>query len=196
VNASLDIDRRRCFGGDDPLLIKYHDQEWGIPVLDGRLLFEHLTLDIFQAGLSWRVILHKRQRMRKAFDGFDPVRIAEYGQGDVERLLADDGIIRNQRKILSTIGNAQAWLSFGPSGRAFADYLWSFTDGQVIRRPRVEDWRQLPTQTERSQALADGLKEHGFKFVGPTVCYAFMQAVGMVDDHLKHCFKSQQAGSG
>lgn len=194
MSTGSDRRRVRCFGGDDPLMADYHDHEWGVPVHDGRELFEHLTLDIFQAGLSWRVVLHKRAAMRRAFDRFDPARIAEYGRAEVERLLADEGIIRNQRKIEATVGNAQAWLAFGKGGEAFSDYLWSFTDGQVIRRPRAEDWTELPTQTETSEAMAAGLKAHGFQFVGPTVCYAFMQAVGMVDDHLAGCFKASQAG--
>ncbi|MGA9533904.1 MAG: DNA-3-methyladenine glycosylase I [Anaerolineales bacterium] len=194
MTSATDLERPRCFGGDDPLMIEYHDREWGRPVRDGRELFEHLTLDIFQAGLSWRVVLHKRQAMRRAFDDFDLVRIAEYGQSDVDRLLADEGIIRNRSKIRATINNAQAWLTFGSSGQDFSDFLWSFTGGQVIRRPRVEEWSQLPTQSERSAAMAAGLKENGFKFVGPTICYAFMQAVGMVDDHLAACFKAQQPG--
>jgi DNA-3-methyladenine glycosylase I len=184
----------RCFGGDDPLMMQYHDREWGVPVYDGRRLFEHLSLDIFQAGLSWRVVLHKREAMRRAFDGFDPDAVAAYGPPDIERLVSDEAIIRNRSKIEATAKNARAWRAFTDSGGDFGEFLWGFTDGEVVRRRRVDDWRELPTKTDQSVAMAAGLKEIGFKFVGPTICYAFMQAVGIVDDHLAGCFKAREAG--
>jgi len=187
----MQVARSRCFGGDDPLMVEYHDAEWGTPVRDGRLLFEHLILDGFQAGLSWRTILHKRAAFRLAFDGFDPQKIAGYGKADVRRLLADAGIVRNRAKIEAAIANARAYLDLQASGVPFGEFLWSFTDGRVLRNRPAHHWGQIPTSRPESQAMSAALSRLGFRFVGSTICYAFMQAVGMVDDHLVTCFRYQ-----
>jgi DNA-3-methyladenine glycosylase I len=182
---------RRCFGTGDPLMQAYHDLEWGFPLYDDRALFEKLLLDSFQAGLSWRTVLHKRENFRRAFHGFDPERIARYTARDRNRLLADAGIIRNRLKIDAAISNAQAYLRLRDEVGSFADYLWAFTGG-VTLRPRVaRSWRQVPTRSRESDAMAKDLQARGFHFVGTTICYAFMQAVGMVDDHLVSCFRYQ-----
>ena len=182
-------DRIRCFGDGDPLMAAYHDEEWGVPVHDDRLLFEKLTLDSFQAGLNWRTILHKRTNFRKAFHGFNPTKIAKYTEGDIVRLMSDAGIVRNRQKILATINNAQIYLEIQKSVGSFDEYLWSFTDHKTIKGPRALCWDEVPTSIPESDAMAKDLKSRGFKFVGPTICYAFMQAVGMVDDHLVGCFR-------
>lgn len=179
----------RCFGSGDVLMARYHDEEWGVPVHDDLLLFQHLLLDGFQAGLSWRTILYKRENFRRAFDGFDPVRIARYSEADRQRLLNDEGIIRNRLKIGAAISNAQAFLDLVGRVGSFADFLWSFTEGRVLRNPPSRAWEALPTSRPEAVAMSKALKAHGFKFVGPTICYAFMQAVGMVNDHLSTCFR-------
>ncbi|WP_455384182.1 DNA-3-methyladenine glycosylase I, partial [Acidihalobacter prosperus] len=166
----------------DPLYLAYHDEEWGVPCRDDRHLFEMLILEGAQAGLSWATILHKREGYRQAFDGFDPERIARYGDADTARLLADAGIVRNRLKVAAAIANARAYLDLVEQGTAFSDYLWDFVDG----RPRQNRWRTLaevPASTPESERMSKALKQRGFKFVGPTVCYAFMQATGLVNDH-------------
>ncbi len=183
------VDVIRCFGDRDPLMSAYHDQEWGVPVHDDRALFEKLMLDAFQAGLSWRVILHKRDAFQVAFSGFAPEVVAAYGPEDVERLLGNEGIVRNRAKIEAAITNAQASLAIQKSEGSLDGYLWSFTGGKTIKGLAVARWQDKPTQSAESQAMSLALRERGFKFVGPTVCYAFMQAVGMIDDHLVTCFK-------
>ncbi len=179
----------RCtWPGDDPQYQAYHDDEWGVPEWDDQALFEKLTLDGFQAGLAWITILRKRDNFRKAFGGFDPQVIANYGKRDVNRLLKDAGIVRHRGKIEATIGNAQAFLEIQNQEGPFSDYLWGFVGGQ----PRQNRWKkmsQLPAQTPESQAMSKDLKARGFKFCGPTICYAFMQAVGMVNDHTTDCFR-------
>lgn len=185
----VELDRERCFGNDDRIMAAYHDQEWGVPVHDDRALFEHLSLDIFQAGLSWRVILHKREAFRRAFDNFAPSRIRRYDESDIARLLENDGIVRNRMKIEATIQNANAYPALVEKENSFSDFLWSFTGGETIKGPRAEKFEDLPTQSSESEAMAAELKARGFIFVGPTICYAFMQAVGMIDDHLVGCFK-------
>ena len=178
----------RCFGTGDPLMEQYHDEEWGVPVYEDQQLFEKLLLDGFQAGLSWRTILHKRENFRRAFDGFDPEQMARYGGKERQRLLADPGIIRNRLKIDAAIVNARAYLDLTESEGSFSEFLWSFTDGKTLKRaPR--NWKDVPTSTPESDAMSKALKAHGFKFVGTTICYAFMQAVGMVDDHLRSCHR-------
>ncbi len=170
------------------LMIAYHDEEWGVPERDDRALFEKLILDGAQAGLSWRTILERREGYRRAFEGFDPERIARYGDADVERLLADPGIIRNRQKVRSAIGNARAYLDLLDETGSFAEYLWSFVDG----RPEVHRFRshsQIPATSPVSERLSKDLKGRGFSFVGPTIVYAYMQAVGMVNDHLVDCFR-------
>ena len=182
-------DLKRCFGNGDPLMAAYHDAEWGRPVHGDRALFEHLSLDIFQAGLSWRTILHKREDFRWAFEGFDPQIIARYDRKQIQRLLSDPGIVRNRLKIEATISNARAVLAMQEQGGSFDGFLWSFTDSRTLRGPRAMRWEMLPTVSPESEAMSKGLKEHGFKFVGSTICYAFMQAVGMIDDHLAFCHR-------
>lgn len=169
----------------------YHDNEWGAPEHDDRKLFEHLALDGFQAGLSWRTILHKRENFRAAFAGFDPATVARFTQQDRKRLLANAGIVRNRQKIDATINNAQRLLEIQREFGTFNDFIWSFTDHRTLRRAPTEHWRDLPSTSPESEAMSAALKQRGFKFVGSTICYAFMQAVGMVDDHLIGCFRFQ-----
>jgi DNA-3-methyladenine glycosylase I len=170
---------------------QYHDEEWGVPVHDDRLLFEKLLLDGFQAGLSWRTVLHKRENFRRAFDGFEPEKIARYGERQRKRLLNDAGIIRNRLKIEAAITNAQAYLRLLEEQGSFSDFLWSFTGGVTLRGKGLKSWEDVPASTPESDAMSKALKAAGFKFVGSTICYAFMQAVGMVDDHLDSCFRSR-----
>ncbi len=179
----------RCFGDQDPLMCAYHDQEWGVPVHDDRALFEKLMLDAFQAGLSWRVILHKREAFLAAFSGFAPEIVAAFGPQDVERLMRDEGIVRNRAKIAAAVTNARACLALQQTEGSLDRFLWSFTGGQTIMGPAAARWQDKPSQSRESRAMSDSLRGRGFKFVGPTVCHAFMQAVGMVDDHLLTCFK-------
>ena len=179
---------KRCpWPGVDPLYLDYHDNEWGRPERDGRALFEKLTLDGFQAGLSWITILRKREAFRAAFDGFDPAKIARFDQKRVAALMGNDAIVRNRAKIEGAVLSAQAWLDIEAT-TGFSDYLWAFVDG----RPIVNHWTRMsdvPTQTPLSERLSKDLKARGFKFCGPTIVYAFMQAVGMVDDHLTGCHR-------
>lgn len=179
----------RCFGDGDPLMAAYHDDEWGVPVHDDRLLFQKLLLDGFQAGLSWRTILHKRENFRRAFAGFDPAQMARFDEDDVARLLADKGIVRNRLKVRAAIANARIFLDQFPQDGQFDSFLWNFVDGRTLYGPPAHTWADLPTSTPQSDAMSKALKQLGFKFVGTTICYAFMQAVGMVDDHLVGCFR-------
>ncbi|MFB3092276.1 MAG: DNA-3-methyladenine glycosylase I [Dehalococcoidia bacterium] len=186
-----DQEKTRCFGGpEDPLMMRYHDEEWGIPVHDDCLLFEFLALEGAQAGLSWQTILRKRENYRAAFDGFDPAKIAAYGETDRRRLLANAGIVRNRLKIDATINNAQRLLEVQKEYGSFDRYIWQFTGNQTIRRPGVLTMDNLPAKTAESEAMSKDLKRRGFRFVGPTICYAFMQAVGMVNDHITDCFRA------
>ena len=177
----------RCpWPGEDPLYVTYHDEEWGVPEYDDRALFEKLILDGFQAGLSWITILKKRENFREAFDGFEPEVIARYKPARVEKLLKNPGIIRHRGKIEATIGNARAWLDMMEKGEGFSDFLWSFTDGV----PQQNKWKsiaQVPAETPMSVSMSKELKKRGFKFCGPTIVYAFAQAVGIVNDHLVTC---------
>ena len=188
-------DLKRCFGSGDPLMAAYHDQEWGVPLRDDRALFELLVLEGFQAGLSWRTILHKRAAFRRAFEGFDPERMARFGRRDVDRLVQDAGIVRNLLKIEAAIDNARAVLALQAERGSFADYLWSFTENRVLRAGPRRRWTDVPTHTPISDAMAKDLKTHGFRFVGTTICYAFMQSVGMVDDHLRGCHRYRAGGT-
>ena len=179
----------RCgWCGDDPLYIAYHDEEWGVPVRDDRHLFEMLMLEGFQAGLAWITILRKRENFRAAFDGFDPAKIARYDQAKIESLLQDSGIVRHRGKIEGTVRSARATLDLmaGPGG--FSGFLWQFVDGTPINN-RLGTWRDAPAATSQSKAMSKALKSKGFKFCGPTICYAFMQATGMVNDHSLDCFR-------
>jgi DNA-3-methyladenine glycosylase I len=178
----------RCpWPGLDPFYIAYHDEEWGVPEYDGRALYEKLILDGFQAGLSWITILRKRERFRQVFDGFAPEKIVQYGPDKVAALMDDAGIVRNRAKIEGTIIGARLWLDIEEK-QGFSHYLWDFLDG----KPLQNQWQssaQVPAQTPLAQAISKDLKARGFKFVGPTIVYAFMQAVGMVNDHLTGCYR-------
>lgn len=181
--------RARCaWAGTDPLMIRYHDREWGVPLHDDRKLFEMLTLEGAQAGLSWRTILRKRDHYRRAFDGFDPRKIARYDAGKVRSLLADAGIVRNRLKIASTIGNARAFLSVQEEFGSFDRFVWQFVGGRP-KMNRRRSLREIPPRTAESDAMSRELKKRGFRFVGSTICYAFMQAVGMVHDHTTRCYR-------
>ncbi len=182
-------DISRCWGDEDPLMADYHDNEWGRPEHDDRKLFEHLALDSFQAGLSWRTILNKRENFRKAFAGFDLQKVSKFDDEDRERLLADAGIVRNRQKIDATINNAQRVLEIQQELGSFDEYIWGFTDSKTLRPKPASDWDNLLSTSPESEAMSADLKARGFKFVGGTICYAFMQAVGMVDDHLIGCFR-------
>jgi DNA-3-methyladenine glycosylase I len=174
----------------DPLLVTYHDEEWGVPCHDDRALFERLTLEAFQAGLSWLLILRKREHFRRAFDEWDVQRIASYTAADVERLLNDPGIIRNRRKIESTIENARRLLEVQAAYGSFDRYIWSLVDGARLAQSPAPIWSAVPAYTPESERIARELRRQGFKMVGPTMCYSFMQSVGMVNDHVQSCFKA------
>jgi DNA-3-methyladenine glycosylase I len=183
-----DDGRRRCpWATRDPLYVAYHDAEWGVPERDSRALYEKLILDGFQAGLSWITILRKREAFRKAFDNFDPARIARYNATKVERLMQDAGIVRNRAKIEGAIASARAYLEIEKE-QGFSKYLWDFVDGQTMRN-NFRHIGEVPAETELSRKISKDLKARGFKFCGPTIVYAFMQAVGMVDDHLVDCWR-------
>ena len=181
--------KKRCeWAISDPIYIKYHDTEWGVPLYDDYKLFEFLVLDGAQAGLSWLTILKKRENYRLAFDNFNPEKIAVYTDRKISRLLADKGIIRNRLKIISAIRNAKAFLAVQEKYNGFSKYIWQFTDGRIIKNR----WRlptDLPAKTKESTAMSKALKQDGFNFVGPVICYAFMQAAGMVNDHFVDCFR-------
>jgi len=176
----------RCRWADrDPLEAVYHDTEWGVPERDPRMLWETLMLEGFQAGLSWTIILRKREGFRAAFAGFDPERVARFDEADIARLMADPGIVRARAKIEATIAGARIYLAMRDAGEDFADYVWSFTGGTPI----VGDGQHVPAKTELSEHISKELKKRGFKFVGPTIVYAWMQAIGMVNDHADYCFR-------
>jgi DNA-3-methyladenine glycosylase I len=179
----------RCvWAGDDPAMIAYHDQEWGVPLHDDRALFELLILEGAQAGLSWSTILHKRDNYRAAFDRFDASKIARYDERRIERLMADAGIVRNRLKIEATIGNAQAYLKMRKECGSFDTYIWSFVGGTAIQNRR-RGGGDVPASTKESDAMSKDLRRRGFRFVGSTICYAFMQSAGLVNDHLVTCFR-------
>lgn len=182
----------RCpWCGTDPLYVDYHDTEWGVPEYDARALWEKLILDGFQAGLAWITILRKRDNFRAAFDGFEPEIIARYGEADVQRRLEDAGIVRSRAKIEATIGNARAYLDMAASGIDFSDYLWNFVDGEPVQN-RFATMAEVPAETPVSKAVSKDLKARGFKFCGPVIVYAFMQATGLVNDHLVGCPRHKQ----
>ncbi len=176
---------------DDPLMIEYHDVEWGVPLRDDRKIFEFLVLESAQAGLSWRTVLHKRENYRRAFAGFDPKKVARFTARDVARLLKDAGIIRNRAKIEAAINNAGRFLEIQEEFGTFAEYIWGFIGGKPIRN-RFRSIKELPALTPLAESLARDLKLRGFKFLGPTVIYAHMQATGMVNDHMVDCFRYQE----
>lgn len=178
----------RCWwAGTDPLYVAYHDTEWGVPELDDRALFEKLILDGFQAGLSWITILRKRDNFRRAFAGFEPAEIARFTDAHVEALMLDAGIVRNRAKILGTIAGARAWLAIQERGPGFSRFLWDFVDGRPVQGARTR--AEVATETEVSRAISRALKAEGFGFCGPTIVHAFMEAVGMVNDHLDGCHR-------
>ncbi len=182
----------RCrWAGTDPLMQAYHDDEWAVPERDGRALWECLMLEGFQAGLAWSVILRKRPAFRAAFAGFDPARVARFGPPDIDRLAADAGIVRSRAKIEATIGGARAYLAMQERGEEFGAFAWSFTDGRTVQGDGVA----LPATTKLSELVSKALKQRGFKFVGPTIVYAWLQAVGIVDDHAAGCFRRSASPS-
>jgi DNA-3-methyladenine glycosylase I len=186
--------RRRCFWASSDLLIAYHDREWGVPLHDDRALFEFLVLEGAQAGLSWETVLRKRENYRRAFDRFDPVKIARYDARKITKLLADPGIIRNRLKIAAAVTNARAFLAVQKEFGTFDRFIWQFTGGKPKRnRPRAR--RDIPARTPESDAMSRELKRRGFSFVGSTICYAHMQATGMVNDHLVGCFRWREIDS-
>ena len=172
-------------------MIAYHDEEWGTPLHDDHKLFEFLVLEGFQAGLSWRTILNKRPAFRLAFDGFDVQKVVAYGDEEVARLLEDKGIVRNRQKILATINNAQRFIEAQKEFGSFDQYIWQFTNYKTLRSPNpIRSWEDVPATSPESDAMAKDLKTRGFKFVGSTICYAHMQATGMVNDHHENCYKA------
>ena len=179
---------KRCWNTDNPLYIKYHDEEWGVPVHDDRTLFEFLILEGFQAGLTWELILKRREALRKAFDNFNPAKVAAYTRDDVERLMGNADVIRNRAKILAAINNALRLRDIQKEFGSFDAFVWQFVNGKTINNA-FADFSAMPAETEESRAMSRELKKRGFKFVGPTICYAFMQAVGLVNDHLICCFR-------
>ena len=182
-------EKKRCaWAGSDPLYVAYHDEEWGVPQRDPRMLWEMLMLEGFQAGLAWITVLRKREALRKAFKGFDPAKVARFGEKDITRLLADPGIIRSRAKIEATIAGAQVYQAMQKNGEDFAAYAWSFTDGEPIKG----DGKTVLATTPLSERISKDLKKRGFKFVGPTIVYAWMQAVGIVNDHAVDCFRRSQ----
>ena len=183
---------QRCdWPGSNRLMIKYHDEEWGVPIHDDRKWFEYITLDAFQAGLSWAIVLNKRENFRKAFDNFNPIIISKYSQNKIDELIQDTGIIRNKLKINATISNAKAFLNIQKEFGSFDKYIWRFVNG----KPIVNNWKtisEIPASTLESDILSKDLKSRGFKFVGTTICYAFMQGAGIVNDHVTTCFRYQE----
>ncbi len=184
---------QRCAWAQHPLAIEYHDREWGVPVHDDGKLFEFLVLDAFQAGLSWLTILKKRERFRQVFDGFDPVKIAGYGEEKIRELLQDPGIIRNRLKIKGTVQNARAFLQLAGKHGGFDSYIWGFVGGRPIVN-RFASLKEIPATSPESDRMSKALKKEGFTFVGSTICYAFMQAAGLVNDHEISCFRYHEAG--
>ena len=196
-HAQVEDRRPRCdwsVAGSERLRA-YHDEEWGVPVRDDRQLFAKLILDGAQAGLSWQTILHRQEGYVRAFHGLDPERMARYGARDEARLLADPGIIRNRAKIRSAIGNARAFLALQAAEGSFAEWLWAFVDGEPVRNARRRQ-SEVPAETPLSQAISRELRQRGFSFVGPTIVYAYLQAVGVVDDHLVSCFRYRELREG
>jgi len=186
-------DKQTCeWPGNDPLMIRYHDEEWGVPLHDDTKLFEFLVLDAFQAGLSWRTVLHKRENFRRAFDQYDVNKIAAYSEPDIQRLLNDAGIIRNKAKINAAVENARRFLEVQKEFGSFDKYIWQFTEGKTIHN-KHKILGDLPASTPLSDAMSNDLRKRGFKFVGTTICYAFMQAAGMVNDHLIQCYRHLEA---
>lgn len=188
------MENRCAWAGNDPIYIQYHDEEWGVPVHNDIKLFEFLILEGAQAGLNWITILRKRDNYRKAFDNFDPYKIAQYREDKIAALLNDPGIIRNKLKINSAVTNARSYLNVVSEFGSFDKYIWQFTDGKPLVSKR-NSLKEVPARTEISDRMSKELKKRGFKFVGSTICYAFMQAVGIVNDHTTDCFRYNQINS-
>jgi DNA-3-methyladenine glycosylase I len=185
----MSIMKKRClWAKKDPLIIEYHDKEWGVPVHDDQRLFEFLILEGAQAGLSWTTILRKRENYREAFDDFDPAKVAAYDDHKIEELMGNAGIVRNRRKITAAVASAKAVLEIQREFKSFDSYIWKFVEGKPIQN-RWKNLKDVPSSTTESENMSLDLKNRGFKFVGPTICYAFMQAVGMVNDHTTDCFR-------
>ena len=185
---------KRCEWANSGALMDYHDHEWGVPIHNDRALFEFLILEGMQAGLSWETVLRKRTNYRVAFDNFDPVAVAAYRQSKVKQLLANENIIRNRLKIEAAIANAKSFITLQEEFGSFDGYVWRFVGGRP-KQNKYQSLEDIPAQTAKSVELSKDLRQYGFKFVGPTICYAFMQAVGMVNDHLVHCFRHKQIRS-
>ena len=185
---------KRCDWVSGDIHTKYHDTEWGTPLHNDRKLFEFLILDAMQSGLSWRIVLNKRKSFQKAFENFDAEKISKYTERDIKRLLADDGIIRNRRKVESAINNAERFLETKKEFGKFDSYIWSFTDYKTIVN-RFKRWQDIPATSKESESMSADMKSRGFTFVGPTVCYAFMQTIGMVNDHVVGCFRKKELQS-
>ena len=183
--------RKRCFGDGDPLMERYHDEEWGVPTHSDAEHYELLILEGAQAGLSWRTVLHRRGAYRDAFSCFDPAKVAGYTPEAIDDIIACTGIIRNRRKVESAVNNARAFLRVQDEFGSFDEYIWGFVDHKPVMNAYA-DWRQVPPETDTSRAMSRDLKERGFSFVGPTICYAYMQSAGMVNDHLTGCFRWSQ----
>ena len=185
-------EKMRCgWCGDDPLYVQYHDEDWGVPVYDDRQLFAKLILDGAQAGLSWITILRKQENYWQAFDQFDPEKIARYDEAKIAELLQNPGIVRNRLKVNAAVKNARGYLKIQTEQGSFSDFLWQFVEGKPIQN-RWQTLRDIPAETKESQAMSKALKQQGFTFVGPTIVYAFMQAVGMVNDHVVSCFRYEE----
>jgi len=181
--------KTRCpWTGDDPLMVQYHDEEWGVPVHDDQKWFEYLVLDAFQAGLSWKIVMQKREALRQVFYGFDPAAVARMSDAEIESAIRDQRIIRNRLKIRATVDNARAFLKLQQEHGTFDAFIWSFTKGKTVHN-RFKRLNQLPAKTSLSDAVSKALKGAGFHFVGSTICYAFLQAGGIVNDHLESCFR-------
>ncbi len=180
--------KTRCWGEGDPLAMAYHDEEWGVPVHDDGVLYEFILLEGVQAGLSWSTVLRRRENYRRAFDGFDPEKIALYTEDRIDELVHDSSIIRNRRKIVSHVDNARVFLRVQETHGSFDEYIWAYVDHEPVMN-EFTGWDQVPSKTDLSTRIARDLKGHGFSFVGPTIVYAYMQSVGMVNDHLTSCFR-------
>ena len=187
--------KKRCeWPGDDPLMVRYHDEEWGVPVHDDRKWFEYIVLDAFQAGLSWRIVLNKRDAFKQVFYGFDPQRVAGMSEKAINQAIANPAIIRNRLKIRAAVKNARAFLDLQAARGSFDAFIWSFTDGHIIQN-RWRNLEAVPAKTDLSDTVSQALKQAGFSFVGSTICYSFLQAGGVVNDHLVDCFRYREMGS-
>ena len=189
----LDDNMSRCSWVSDDIHIKYHDTEWGVPLHDDKKLFEFLILDGMQSGLSWKIILNKRSSFKKAFNNFDPKKISLYAENDVKKLLTDTGIIRNRRKIESVVNNAKRFLEVQKEFKTFDLYIWSFVHHET-KKNQYRNWSEIPAISKESEKMSIDMKKRGFTFIGPTICYAFMQTVGLVNDHIITCFRHDEVG--